>query len=78
MVDPSKHLELIGGATDYVLAKQGKSRHTDFWSLASLLSSNANLTEIDPSRLEEIDQYVVPEGGLTEGLCKQIILLSPT
>lgn len=51
-------------------------RYLHLWPLDSLLRSNSNLHEINPSRLSEASKYVIPEGGLQEGLCSQILILS--
>ena len=58
----------------YVFARQGKSKHLGLWSLKDLLQSNGNLKEIDPKRSDSVD-YVIPEGGIIEGLRNKILLI---
>ena len=60
----------------YFCAKHGKSRHTAVWTLDSLKSSNANLFELDPSKEKQAGNYIVPEEGLSEGLCGRIVVIS--
>ena len=57
----------------YVFAHQGKSKHTGLWLLSDLLASNSNLIEVGPDRSHE--EFVLPEGGITEGLCSQTVTL---
>ena len=58
----------------YVYGVQGKSKYTGVWTLESLLSSNANLKEVDPDRMAEKDNYILPD-SLEEGLCNQLVFL---
>ncbi|KAI5707288.1 hypothetical protein M8J75_016406 [Diaphorina citri] len=57
----------------YLLARQGKSNHIGVWRYSDLSASNANLREIDPKR--NIEDYLLPPGGIQEGLCNQYLLL---
>ena len=58
----------------YFLAKQGKSRHCGVWPSAALHESNFNLVEFDPSK--KIEDVTLPVGGIREGLCGKIILIT--
>ena len=59
--------------TFHVFARQGKSRHVGLWSYGRLLESNMNLSEVDPRKSP--DDYVIPDGGIAEGLCSQALVL---
>jgi hypothetical protein len=59
----------------HVLALQGKSRHLGAWPLRDLVQSNENLRQLDPEREASELEYIVPEGGLQEGLCGKAILI---
>ncbi|XP_059471138.1 actin maturation protease [Neocloeon triangulifer] len=59
----------------HVLALQGKSRHLSAWPLTDLVTSNENLVQIDPEREASDLEYIVPEGGLKQGLCGKALLL---
>jgi hypothetical protein len=61
----------------HVLALQGKSRHLSAWPLSDLVESNENLRQLDPERQASELEYIVPEGGLQEGLCGKAILIHP-
>lgn len=61
--------------TFHVFARQGKSRRMGLWSYGGLLGSNVNLSEVDPGRPP--DDYVIPDGGIAEGLCSQALVLEP-
>jgi hypothetical protein len=61
----------------HVLALQGKSRHLSAWPLSDLVASNENLRQLDPERQASELEYIVPEGGLQEGLCGKAILIHP-
>ena len=58
----------------YVFARQGKSTHLGLWSFKDLLESNRNLLEVDPKR-SDCANYVVPVGGLQEGLQNKILII---
>ena len=60
----------------YLLARQGKSRHTGVWSFADLRESNSNLCELDPQKQLCIEEFIVPAGGIKEGLSGKIVLIS--
>lgn len=59
----------------YVFVRQGKSRHLGLWSLRNLLESNRNLVEVDPKRSNP-QEYVIPAGGLREGLKNKVIFVT--
>lgn len=61
----------------HVLALQGKSRHLSAWPLSDLVASNENLRQLDPEREASELEYIVPEGGLQEGLCGKAIIIHP-
>ncbi|KAJ8280735.1 hypothetical protein GJAV_G00058380 [Gymnothorax javanicus] len=61
----------------YVLAKQGKSLRYQLWPLGALEESNSQLREMDPKRAADGTPYVLPQGGLQEGLAGQAVLLHP-
>uniref|UniRef100_A0A8D2L7C0 Actin maturation protease n=2 Tax=Varanus komodoensis TaxID=61221 RepID=A0A8D2L7C0_VARKO len=64
-------------AETYLLAKQGKSCRYQLWSYAQVQGSNAQLTELSPKRAADGKVYIVPAGGLREGLCGKAVLLRP-
>lgn len=59
----------------YVLAKQGKSLRYQLWKLETVAQSNAQLREMDPKRAGDGSYYVLPPGGVEEGLAGQVVLL---
>lgn len=59
----------------YVFSRHGKSTHMGLWSLRDLLESNRNLVEVDPRRSNP-EEYVIPSGGVREGLKNKIIFIS--
>nr|XP_006815505.1 PREDICTED: UPF0692 protein C19orf54 homolog [Saccoglossus kowalevskii] len=59
----------------YLFAKHGKSTHLQTWRYDAMENSNKQLTSLDPKIAKEIDNYLIPEGGIKAGLCNQIILL---
>lgn len=64
-------------AAAYILvyANQGKSRVTGIWNAKTLVESCCNLSEIDPSRLAEGDNYKLPDKGIEEELCGKVVAL---
>ncbi|XP_031567272.1 UPF0692 protein C19orf54 homolog [Actinia tenebrosa] len=62
-------------STIYLLARQPKSRHVAIWSLNSLQESNSNLFELNDNK-ENAQSFVIPDGGVYEGLCKKLIYLN--
>lgn len=58
----------------YFLAKQGKSRHCGVWPSGALCKSNLNLVEFYP--LKKTEDFILPVGGIKEGLCGKIILIT--
>lgn len=59
----------------YILAKQGKSLRYQLWKLETVAQSNAQLKEMDPQRAGDGSYYVLPPGGVKEGLLGQVVLL---
>ncbi|XP_041354360.1 UPF0692 protein C19orf54-like [Gigantopelta aegis] len=59
-----------------VYAQQGKSKYPGVWPLEDLLASTTNLTELDPDRAADSESYVIPHGGVLEGLCGRIVILT--
>ena len=58
-----------------VFTRHGKSRHMGLWSLKELVESNQNLVEVSPQR-DGCEEYVIPMGGIVEGLCSKTLVLS--
>ncbi|XP_037575645.1 UPF0692 protein C19orf54 homolog [Dermacentor silvarum] len=61
-------------ASVFVYASQGKSRHVGLWELELLLKSNDNLAHFTPKH--DVSEFVVPEGGVAEGLSGQVLLFT--
>lgn len=59
----------------FVLAKQGKSLRYQLWKFELLTQSNSQLKEMDPQRASDGTRYVVPLGGVQDGLAGQVLLL---
>uniref|UniRef100_A0A3B1J187 Actin maturation protease n=1 Tax=Astyanax mexicanus TaxID=7994 RepID=A0A3B1J187_ASTMX len=59
----------------YILAKQGKSLRYQLWKLETVAQSNAQLKEMEPQRASDGTHYVLPPGGVEEGLAGQVVLL---
>ncbi|XP_056621981.1 actin maturation protease [Triplophysa dalaica] len=59
----------------YFLAKQGKSLRYQLWKFETVAQSNTQLEEMDPRRVNEGTHYVLPSGGVQEGLAGQVVLL---
>ncbi|XP_052008840.1 UPF0692 protein C19orf54 homolog [Xyrauchen texanus] len=59
----------------FVLAKQGKSLRYQLWKFETIAQSNAQLKEMDPQRASDGTCYVLPPGGVQEGLAGQMVLL---
>ncbi|XP_065511307.1 actin maturation protease [Caloenas nicobarica] len=68
-----------GGAVErvLVLAQQGKSPRVQLWALGGLHGSNAQLSELSPRRTRDGHRYVLPAGGLAQGLGGRALLLHP-
>ncbi|KAJ7304493.1 hypothetical protein JRQ81_012063 [Phrynocephalus forsythii] len=64
-------------AKTYLLAKQGKSCRYQLWSYAQVQESNAQLMDFSPKRAADGKVYIVPAGGVREGLCGKAVLLWP-
>lgn len=64
-------------AETYLLSKQGKSCRYQLWSYDQVCESNAQLTDFSPKRAADGKVYVVPAGGVQEGLCGKAVLLWP-
>ncbi|XP_046689270.1 UPF0692 protein C19orf54 homolog [Homalodisca vitripennis] len=58
-----------------VAARQGKSKYLAVWPLDTLQQSNDNLMELDPKRVKDEKEYVIPAGGVKEGLASTFILI---
>lgn len=58
----------------FVYGTQGKSRNVGLWDLQMLLKSNENLAHFTPKR--DISKFVMPEGGVFEGLSGQVLLFA--
>ncbi|XP_066494606.1 actin maturation protease isoform X2 [Tiliqua scincoides] len=61
----------------YLLSKQGKSCRYQLWSYSQVHESNAQLTDFSPKRAADGKVYIVPAGGVQEGLCGKAVLLWP-
>ncbi|MCJ8733136.1 hypothetical protein PDJAM_G00219650 [Pangasius djambal] len=66
---------LMNPAESYIFAKQGKSLRYQLWKLETVAQSNAQLREMDPQRAGDGAYYVLPPGGVEEGLAGQVVLL---
>lgn len=64
----------LGAEAVFVCGSQGKSRHVGLWDLELLLDSNRNLASIGPRH--DASKFVVPDGGVAEGLSGQVLLLA--
>jgi hypothetical protein len=53
------------------LTQQGKSKRIGVWTPSELYDSNYQLTELGPER--SVEDFVLPDGGVEEGLCGQIV-----
>ena len=69
----TKFCECATEANTWLLCRHGKSRHLGMWSLTAVIESNANLKE--PGSERNPNDYVIPVGGLKEGLCGKAVLL---
>ncbi|XP_078236004.1 actin maturation protease isoform X2 [Pogona vitticeps] len=70
-------LSLDAVAETYLLAKQGKSCRYQLWSYTQVQESNGQLTDFSPKRASDGKVYIVPAGGVREGLCGKAVLLRP-
>lgn len=59
----------------YVFTRHGKTSHLGLWSLRDLIRSNGNLVEVDPRRSDPME-YVIPKGGLEEGLRNKFLFVA--
>ncbi len=59
----------------FVLAKQGKSLRYQLWKFELVTQSNSQLKEMDPQRASDGTRYVLPPGGVQDGLAGQVLLL---
>lgn len=66
---------LLNPVEVYILAKQGKSLRYQLWKLETVAQSNAQLREMDLQRACDGSYYVLPPGGVEEGLAGQVVLL---
>lgn len=60
----------------FVFGHQGKSKHLGVWQYKRLCESNRNLNKVAPKHQVE-GQFNLPVGGIEEGLCNKIVVLSP-
>ncbi|KAK6638709.1 hypothetical protein RUM43_006976 [Polyplax serrata] len=60
----------------YLIGRQGKSKHVGIWQFDEMAESNDNLMFFSTER--SIDEYVLPEGGLVEGLKARAVILQST
>lgn len=74
-LDSQSMLDILKGDWIYVFARQGKSAHLGLWNLRNLVESNANLMEVEPKRSNPLE-YVIPEGGLKEGLQNKVVFIT--
>ena len=58
----------------FLIAKQGKSKHTGIWNYVSIEDSNNNLIEINPKRNSHLDYFLPLDNQLTE-LCGKIVII---
>ncbi|XP_042296677.1 UPF0692 protein C19orf54 homolog isoform X2 [Sceloporus undulatus] len=64
-------------AETYLLSKQGKSCRYQLWNYIRVQESNAQLTDFSPKRAADGKVYIMPAGGVREGLCGKAVLLQP-
>nr|XP_028597806.1 UPF0692 protein C19orf54 homolog isoform X2 [Podarcis muralis] len=64
-------------AETYLLSKQGKSGRYQLWHYSQVEASNGQLTDFSPKRAADGKVYIVPAGGVREGLCGKAVLLRP-
>ena len=63
--------------TTLVYAVHGRSARTCAWPLDLLLDSNGQLEAVSPSVVDDTQhEYCLPSGGITAGLCGNVVLLS--
>ncbi|XP_061452777.1 actin maturation protease isoform X1 [Rhineura floridana] len=70
-------LPLHAVAETYLLSKQGKSGRYQLWRYSQVQASNSQLTDFSPKRAADGKVYIVPAGGVREGLCGKAVLLQP-
>lgn len=58
----------------WLFCRHGKSRHTGLWPIKDIMQSNANLLELQPNF--SLSDYVMPTGGMQDGLCGKAVLLN--
>ncbi|XP_063793776.1 actin maturation protease isoform X2 [Pseudophryne corroboree] len=59
----------------YLIAKQGKSLRYQLWEYGCVSLSNSQLLQLDPKRSCDGNTYVIPEGGVRDGLSGKTLLL---
>jgi len=76
LVQVSSHHKLTGIENKKLLlfGRQSKSLVLGAWDKELLISSNKNLKIVDAKR--STDEYIIPAGGLEEGLASKIIRIS--
>ncbi|XP_013785096.1 UPF0692 protein C19orf54 homolog [Limulus polyphemus] len=60
----------------FVYGHQGKSKYLGVWQYKRLCESNRNLNKVAPKHQVE-GQFNLPVGGIEEGLCNKIVVLTP-
>lgn len=58
----------------YLIACHAKSQHAGVWKYSDLQASNDNLRELGSKRKSDGREYIVPAGGLQEGIASSWIL----
>ena len=67
----------ITNQLSHVYAYQGKSAKPQLWDLETLLTSNAQLTEVDPSILaQDPREFCLPANGLECSLANRIVIVN--
>lgn len=75
MFDSQTLTESLAGNSIHVFGRHGKTSHMGLWSLRDLVLSNGNLTKVDPRRSDPLE-YVLPQGGLEEGLRNKVVFVA--
>jgi len=71
LMNNKEALQRIDDKKVLLIGRQSKSLVLGIWDKEELAKSNKNLRIIDPKR--NSNEYVIPEGGIIEGLSNQII-----
>lgn len=70
-----EELQDIEESSVMVVTRQSKSVELCIWNRNRLVESCCNLREAAPKRLD--GSYILPDGGLVEGLCGKLLILQP-